>query len=90
MYIGGVANVLDTHWSVEPNGKPNNYWTFRKFTVRLACTAAEYGISVEVQWESWTSQECPQCGSTDRRTRHQDTLTRRCGFEPTVVCQPDQ
>ncbi|MFB6163149.1 MAG: transposase, partial [Halococcoides sp.] len=53
----------------------------KQFTERLACTAEEYGISVEVRSEAWTSQECPQCGSTDRTTRHQDTLTCPCGFE---------
>ncbi|MFT4958730.1 MAG: putative transposase, partial [Halobacteriales archaeon] len=40
-----------------------------------------HGISVEVRSEAWTSQECPQCGSTDRTTRHQDTLACPCGFE---------
>ncbi len=44
-------------------------------------TAKEYGISVELRSEAWTTQECPQCGSTDRTTRHQDTLTCLCGFE---------
>ena len=47
----------------------------------MACTAEEYGISIEIRSEAWTSQECPQCGSTDRTTRHQDTLTCECGFE---------
>ena len=63
------------------NAKTHNFWSFKKFTERLACTAEEYGISVEVRSEAWTSQECPQCGSTDRPTRHQDTLTCPCGFE---------
>ena len=36
---------------------------------------------MEVRSEAWTSQECPQCGGTDRTTRHQDTLTCPCGFE---------
>jgi len=81
VYIGGLTDVLDTHWSVETNAKTHNFWAFKKFTERLACTAEEYGISVEVRSEAWTSQECPQCGSTDRTTRHQDTLTCPCGFE---------
>ncbi|XGI84610.1 RNA-guided endonuclease InsQ/TnpB family protein [Halorutilales archaeon Cl-col2-1] len=81
VYIGGLTDVLETHWSVETNAKTHNFWAFRKFTERLACTAEEYGISVEVRSEAWTSQECPQCGSTDRTTRHQDTLTCQCGFE---------
>jgi putative transposase len=81
VYIGGLTDVLDTHWSVETNAKTHNFWAFKKFTERLACTAEEYGISVEVRSEAWTSQECPRCGSTDRTTRHQDTLTCPCGFQ---------
>ncbi|MCY4732631.1 transposase [Natronomonas gomsonensis] len=81
VYIGGLTDVLDTHWSVETNAKTHNFWAFKQFTERLAYTAEEYGISVEVRSEVWTSQECPQCGSTDRTKRHQDTLTCPCGFE---------
>ena len=81
VYVGELTGVLETHWSVETNAKTHNFWAFRKFVDRLACTAEEYGISVEVRSEAWTSQECPQCGSTDRTTRHQETLTCPCGFE---------
>jgi putative transposase len=81
VYIGGLNDILETHWSVETNAKTHNFWAFKQFTERLVCTAEEYGISVEVRSEAWTSQECPQCGSTDRTTRHQDTLTCPCGFE---------
>ena len=81
VYIGGLTDVLETHWSVETNAKTHNFWAFKQFTERLACTAEEYGISVEVRSEAWTSQECPQCGGTDRTTRHQDMLTCPCGFE---------
>jgi putative transposase len=81
VYIGGLTDVLETHWSVETNAKTHNFWAFKQFTERLVCTAEEYGIAVEVRSEAWTSQECPQCGSTGRTTRHQDTLTCPCGFE---------
>jgi len=81
VYIGGLTDVLETHWSVRVNAKTHNFWAFKQFTERLVCTAEEYGISVEVRSEAWTSQECPQCGSTNRTTRHQDTLTCPCGFE---------
>jgi putative transposase len=81
IYVGNLTGVLDTHWSVEMNAKTHNFWAFRAFIDRLACTAEEYGISVEVRSEAWTSQECRQCGSTDRTTRHRDTLTCECGFE---------
>ncbi|WP_232702157.1 RNA-guided endonuclease InsQ/TnpB family protein [Halobacterium wangiae] len=81
VYVGALRNVLDAHWSVRANAKTHNFWAFRAFVKRLACTAEEYGVSVEVRSEAWTSQECPQCGSTDRTTRHHDTLTCPCGFE---------
>ena len=81
VYVGGLTDVLETHWSVETNAKTHNFWAFKQFTERLVCTAEEYGISVGVRSEAWTSQECPQCGSIDRTTRHQDTLTCPCGFE---------
>jgi len=81
VYIGGLTDVLDTHWSVEANAKTHNFWAFKQFTERLATTAEEYGISVEVRSEAWTSQECPQCGSTDRTHRHEDLLMCQCGFE---------
>ena len=81
VYIGGLTDVLDTHWSVETNAKTHNFWAFKKFAERLACTAEEYGILIEVRSEAWTSQECPQCGSTNRTIRHQDTLTCPCGFD---------
>jgi putative transposase len=81
VYIGGLTDVLETHWSVETNAKTHNFWAFKQFTERFACTAEEYGISVAVRSEAWTNQECPQCGSIDRTTRQQDTLTCPCGFE---------
>jgi putative transposase len=81
VYVGALTDVLETYWSVETNAKTHNFWAFRAFVNRLACTAEEYGISVEVRSEAWTSQECPNCGSTEDTTRHRDTLTCPCGFE---------
>ncbi|WP_224448638.1 RNA-guided endonuclease InsQ/TnpB family protein [Haloprofundus salilacus] len=81
VYVGALTDVLSTHWSVEANAKTHNFWAFRAFVNRLACTAEEYGMSVEVRSEAWTSQECPNCGSTEDTTRHRDTLTCPCGFE---------
>ncbi|WP_254546871.1 RNA-guided endonuclease InsQ/TnpB family protein [Halomarina pelagica] len=81
MYVGDLTDVLETHWSVRANAKTHNFWAFRAFIKRLAYTAEEYGITVEVRSEAWTSRECPNCGSTDRTTRHRDTLTCPCGFE---------
>jgi putative transposase len=81
VYVGALTDVLDAHWSVEANAKTHNFWAFRAFVNRLSCTAEEYGISVKVRSEAWTSQECPNCGSTEDTTRHRDTLTCPCGFD---------
>lgn len=81
VYVGALTDVLETHWSVATNAKTHNFWAFRAFVNRLGCTAEEYGMSVEVRSEAWTSQECPSCGSTKDTTRHRDTLTCPCGFE---------
>ncbi|WP_254824301.1 RNA-guided endonuclease InsQ/TnpB family protein [Haloglomus halophilum] len=81
VYVGDLTDVLDSHWSVVTNEKTHNFWAFRAFINRLACTAEEYGITVEVRSEAWTSQTCPDCGSTTKVTRHHDTLTCECGFE---------
>ena len=81
VYVGDLTDVLETHWSVRTNQKTHNFWAFRAFIDRLAWTAEEFGIAVEVRPEAWTSQTCPRCGSTEDTTRHQDTLTCSCGFE---------
>ncbi|WP_336362017.1 RNA-guided endonuclease InsQ/TnpB family protein [Halalkalicoccus salilacus] len=81
VYVGDLTDVLETSWSVRANAKTHNFWAFRAFINRFACTAEEFGITVEVRSEAWTSQECPNCGSTGRTTRHQDSLTCPCGFE---------
>ncbi|ARS89871.1 RNA-guided endonuclease InsQ/TnpB family protein [Natrarchaeobaculum aegyptiacum] len=81
VYVGDLTDVLETHWSVRTNAKTHNFWAFCAFIDRLACTAEEFGITVEVRTEAWTSQTCPNCGSIEDTTRHQDTLTCPCGFE---------
>jgi putative transposase len=81
VYVGDIKGVLDTHWSVRANEKTHSFWAFRAFVKRLACTAEEYGITVEARSEAWTSQACPECGSSDETIRHRDTLTCPCGFE---------
>jgi len=81
VFVGDLTDVLETSWTVEANAKTHNFWAFRAFIDRLACTAEEFGLSVEVRSEAWTSQQCPNCGSTADTTRHADTLTCLCGFD---------
>ena len=81
VYIGALTDVLETSWSVEANAKTHNFWAFRRFIERIGHTAEEYGLSVEVRSEAWTTRTCPNCGSTDDTTRDGDTLTCLCGFD---------
>jgi putative transposase len=81
VYVGDLTDVLETHWSVETNAKTHSFWAYRAFVNRLMWTAEEYGMSVKVRSEAWTSQECPNCGSTRDTKRHRDTLTCPCSFE---------
>jgi len=60
--------VLDTHWSIGVNEKTLNFWAFKKFSYRPACVCEEYGISLEVESEAWTSQTCPECGGHEEYT----------------------
>jgi len=81
VYVGDSTDVLETQWSERTNATTHNFWAFRGSIDRLACTAEEFGITVDSQPEAWTSQQCPNCGSTEDTTRHRDTLTCPCGFE---------
>ena len=82
MYVGDLANVLSTHWSVCANEKTHNFWAYRRFITRLECVSEEYGISVESKSEAWTSQRCPKCGEREKTVRYEDSLTcPKCGFE---------
>lgn len=75
VYIGGLTDVLETHWSVETNAETHNFWAFKQLTEWLTCTTEESGIS-----EAWTRSAR---GSTDKTIWHQDTLTCPCG-RPTL------
>jgi len=79
VYVGALTDVLETHWSVETNAKTHNFWAFRAFVNRLACTAEEYGMSVEVRSEAWTSQECRT--AVQQRTTTPPRHAASCGFE---------
>jgi len=81
VYVGDLTDVLETHWSCEVNEKTHQFWAYRAFIDRFACVCEKYGIRLEVESEASTSQEWPNCGSTERTTRHQETLTCPCGFE---------
>jgi len=81
LYVGDIEGVLSTHWSPVVNEKTHNFWAYRRFINRLESVCAEFGITVEEESESWTSQECPECGERETTVRHEDSLTCPCGFE---------
>jgi putative transposase len=81
MYVGDLTDVLSAHWSAEVNEKMHQFWAYRSFIDRLATTAEEYGITVEVESEAYTTAECPVCGERDDTVRNGDVFRCSCGYE---------
>lgn len=81
VYVGDLTDVLSEHWSAMVNEKTHQFWAFQSFIDRLATTAEEYGITVEVRSEAYTTAECPTCGERDRTERNGDLFRCPCGYE---------
>lgn len=81
VYVGDIKDVLKTHWMPEVNAKTHNFWAYRRFIDRLDCVCEEYGIEVVEESESWTTQECPECGEREETERNGDLFRCVCGFE---------
>jgi putative transposase len=81
VYVGDLTDVLSEHWSAEVNEKTHQFWAYRSFIDRLATTAEEYGIAVEVESEAYTTAECPVCGERDETERDGDVFRCSCGYE---------
>jgi putative transposase len=81
IYVGDLTDVLSAHWSAEVNEKMHQFWAYRSFIDRLATTAEEYGITVEVESEAYTTAECPVCGERDDTVRNGDVFRCSCSYE---------
>ncbi|QSX01199.1 transposase [Haloterrigena alkaliphila] len=81
MYVGDLTDVLSEHWSTVVNEKTHQFWAYRSFIDRLATTAEEYGIRIEVRSEAYTTAECPACGERDDTDRNGDVFRCSCGYE---------
>ena len=81
VYVGDLTDVLSAYWSAEVNEKTHQFWAYRSFIDRLATTAEEYDITVEVESEAYTTAECPVCGERDDTDRNGDAFRCSCGYE---------
>jgi putative transposase len=81
VYVGDLTDVLSEHWSAEVNEKTHQFWAYRSFIDRLATTAEEYGITIEVESEAYTTAECPACGERNDTKRDGDVFRCPCGHE---------
>jgi putative transposase len=81
VYVGDLTDVLSEHWSARVNAKTHQFWAYRAFIDRLATTAEEYGITVEVRSEAYTTAECPMCGERENTNRDGDVFRCPCGYE---------
>ena len=81
VYVGDLTDVLVDYWSAKVNEKTHQFWAYRSFIGRLATTAEEYGITVEVRSEAYTTAECPVCGEREKTERDGDVFRCSCGYE---------
>ncbi|ELZ22477.1 transposase [Halosimplex carlsbadense 2-9-1] len=81
VYVGDLTDVLSEHWSAEVNEKTHQFWAYRSFIGRLATTVEEYGITVEVKSEAYTTVECPACGERENTKRNGDVFRCPCGYK---------
>jgi len=81
VYVGDLTDVLSEHWSAVVNEKTHQFWAYRSFIDRLATTAEEYGIAVEVKSEAYTTAECPVCGERKNTERDGDVFRCSCGYK---------
>ena len=81
VYVGDLTDALSAHWLAEVNEKTQQFWAYRSFISRLATTAEEYGITVEVRSEADTTRTCPACGERERTERSGDVFRCSCGYE---------
>ena len=81
VYVGDLTDVLSDHWSERVNEKTHQFWAYRSFIDRLATTAEEYGMTVEVESEAYTTAECPVCGERTETDRDGDVFRCSCGYE---------
>ena len=63
------------------NEKTHQFWAYRSFISRLATTAEEYGITVEVRSEADTTRACPTCGEHEETVRSGGVFRCSCGYE---------
>ncbi|MDS0477046.1 transposase [Natrinema sp. 1APR25-10V2] len=81
VYVGDLTDVLSEQWSARVNEKTHQFWAYRSFIDRLATTAEEYGIAVEIESEAYTTAECPVCGERDDTEWDGDVFRCSCGYE---------
>jgi putative transposase len=80
VYVGDLTDVLSAHWTAEVNEKTHQFWAYRSFIDRLATTAEEYGITVGVESEAFTTAECLVCGEREETERNGDVFRCPCGY----------
>ncbi|PSQ07084.1 IS200/IS605 family transposon protein TnpB [Halobacteriales archaeon QS_6_71_20] len=81
VYVGDLTDILSEYWSARVNAKTHQFWAYRAFIDRLATTAEEYGIRIEIRSEAYTTAECPACAEREETERNGDVFRCPCGYE---------
>ena len=80
--VGDVTHIRDNNDKGNKiNSLIHNFWSFRYIIERLKTTAENFGISVRVVNESYTSSRCPWCHSEKVRKHKRLFKCLSCGIE---------
>ena len=80
--VGDITHIRDNNDKGNKiNSLIHNFWSFRYIIERLKTTAENFGISVRVVNESYTSSRCPWCGSEKVRKHKRLFKCLSCGIE---------
>ena len=80
--VGDVTHIRDNNDKGNKiNSLIHNFWSFRYVIERLRVTAENFGISVRVVKESYTSSRCPWCSSEKVRRHKRLFKCLSCGIE---------
>jgi len=80
--VGDVTHIRDNNDKGNKiNSLIHNFWSFRYIIERLRVTAENFGISVRVVKESYTSSRCPWCSSEKVRRHKRLFKCLSCGIE---------
>ena len=80
VYVRGLTDVLEAHWSVRANAKTHNSGRSERLSKPSACVARSTVSTSKRGRKRGLRKSAPLC-KREATVRHEDTLTCSCGFQ---------